>query len=124
MAGVWVFRNGVAYLVQNNHVDNTDGQYSKRKALIYRPTNQTISSYADLEQKLSMLGWSRYSEQQDKLQFHKGRSGVDLITLPRDSMRFTPVHMFDIVLKNRGYFEVRDVWFLAVIIIKYTSDDQ
>ncbi|RWV96159.1 hypothetical protein BHE74_00058452 [Ensete ventricosum] len=51
----------------------------RRKILVYLPTND----------------------------FHK-RSSVHLISVPRDFSRFTSVHMYDIVVKCRNVFEVRD----------------
>lgn len=115
MAGVWVFRNGVAKLVQNPMVEPIDGHefnvdQGKRKALVYLPTNEVISSYKDLEEKLLNLGWERYpnNEEPDKLQYHRCYSSSLLISLPRDFSKFKTMHMFDIVLKNREFFEVRD----------------
>lgn len=107
-----MFNRGVARLVSNPNAENiegTDMQHAgNRKVLIYLPNNQVISSYAELEQRLSGIGWSRYSnEEPGTIQFHKGYSS-HLITLPKDFRKFKPMHMFDIVLKNRQYFEVRD----------------
>ncbi|KAL0928599.1 hypothetical protein M5K25_000502 [Dendrobium thyrsiflorum] len=80
----------------------------KRKALLHTPTNEVISSYTSLECKLINLGWERYYEDPDLLQFHK-RSSIDLISLPREFNRFKSMHMYDIVLKNRDWFRVIDV---------------
>ncbi|KAJ4776020.1 Flowering-promoting factor 1-like protein 1 [Rhynchospora pubera] len=99
MAGVWVFKNGVVRLVES----------SRRKGLLYTPTNEVINSYTSLEHKLLRLGWERYNcDDSGLLQFHKSTS-VDLISLPRDFNHFRSVHMYDIVVKNRDSFRVIDV---------------
>ncbi|KAJ4775843.1 Flowering-promoting factor 1-like protein 1 [Rhynchospora pubera] len=99
MAGVWVFKNGVVRLVES----------SRRKGLLYTPTNEVINSYSSLEHKLLRLGWERYNcDDSGLLQFHKSTS-VDLISLPRDFNHFRSVHMYDIVVKNRDSFRVIDV---------------
>ncbi|KAH0470346.1 flowering-promoting factor 1-like protein 1 [Dendrobium catenatum] len=106
MSGVWKFKNGVVRLVENPA--NEQSSTMKRKALLHTPTNEVISSYASLECKLINLGWERYYEDPDLLQFHK-RSSIDLISLPREFNRFKSMHMYDIVLKNRDWFRVIDV---------------
>ncbi|KAJ1692127.1 hypothetical protein LUZ63_008825 [Rhynchospora breviuscula] len=99
MAGVWVFKNGVVRLVES----------SRRKGLLYTPTNEVINSYSSLENKLLRLGWERYNcDDSGLLQFHKSTS-VDLISLPRDFNHFRSVHMYDIVVKNRDSFRVIDI---------------
>eukprot|EP00250_Pteridium_aquilinum_P029399 c3925_g1_i1 orf=7-360(-) len=115
MAGVWVFKNGVAKLVQNPMVESIDGnemevEQGRRKALVYLPTNEVVCSYRELEEKLFKLGWERYPnhEEPEKLQYHRCYSSSLLISLPRDFSKFKTMHMFDIVLKNRESFEVRD----------------
>ncbi|KAH7513349.1 flowering-promoting factor 1-like protein 3 [Ziziphus jujuba] len=105
MSGVWVFKNGVVRLVENPGADSLDG---RRKVLIHIPSNEVITSYAVLERKLYSLGWERYYDDPDLLQFHK-RSTVHLISLPKDFNKFKSMHMFDIVVKNRNVFEVRDM---------------
>ncbi|KAJ7980253.1 Flowering promoting factor 1 [Quillaja saponaria] len=105
MSGVWVFKNGVVVRL-NPGADSL--QNARRKVLVHTPTNEVITSYAVLEQKLSSLGWERYYDDPDLLQFHK-RSTVHLISLPRDFNKFKSVHMYDIVVKNRNAFEVRDM---------------
>lgn len=102
MSGVWVFKNGVVRLVENA------GECHSKKMLYHVASDEVIKSYAALEQKLSALGWERYYDDPDLLQFHK-RSTVDLISLPRDFNKFKSMHMYDIVIKNRNEFEVRDV---------------
>ncbi|KAL7087086.1 hypothetical protein ACP275_13G044000 [Erythranthe tilingii] len=63
MSGVWVFKNnGVMQVVENpsdgRHCDNARCSTScKKKALVYLPTGQVVSSYTCLEQ---ILGWERY----------------------------------------------------------------
>lgn len=82
----------------------------KRKVLVYRPTNHIISSYAELEARLAGVGWSRFPhEQQGTIQFHKGHSSNLLITLPREFRNLKPMHLLDISMKIRDYFEVRDL---------------
>ncbi|KAJ3691789.1 hypothetical protein LUZ61_020953 [Rhynchospora tenuis] len=104
MAGVWVFKkNGVVCLV-----DNQTEEHSRRKVLLYTPTNEVITSYSLLERKLLSLGWERYYEDPDLLQFHK-RSCIDLISLPREFSCFRSMHMYDIVVKNRECFRVVDL---------------
>ncbi|KAL8121581.1 flowering-promoting factor 1-like protein 3 [Apium graveolens] len=107
MSGVWVFNKGVVRLVENPGADSLDGG-RHRKMLVHVPSNEVITSYAVLERKLMMLGWERYYDDPDLLQFHK-RSTVHLISLPKDFHRFKSMHMYDIVVKNRNVFEVRDM---------------
>ncbi|XP_057471294.1 flowering-promoting factor 1-like [Actinidia eriantha] len=104
MSGVWVFENGVIRLVENPE----SNQGSRRKVLVHTPTNEVITSYGVLDRMLTSLGWERYYDQPDLLQFHK-RSKVDLISLPKDFGKFKSMHMYDIVVKNRNLFEVRDM---------------
>ncbi|KAJ7556270.1 hypothetical protein O6H91_05G076900 [Diphasiastrum complanatum] len=81
----------------------------RRKVLVHLPSNEIIASYGDLEPKLLALGWERYpNEESDLIQYHKS-SSVDLISLPADFNRFKTIHMYDIVVKNRSVFEVRDL---------------
>ncbi|XP_074556057.1 flowering-promoting factor 1-like protein 1 [Curcuma longa] len=107
MAGVWVFKNGVVRLVENT-AGNEQLSTVRRKVLVFTPTNEVIGSYASLERKLMALGWERYYEDPDLLQFHK-RSSLDLISLPLDFARFKSIHMYDIVVKNRDSFRVVDM---------------
>ncbi|KAK1438244.1 hypothetical protein QVD17_04050 [Tagetes erecta] len=105
MSGVWVFKqNGVVQLTGN---DSYQGS-SRRKVLVHVPTNQVVTSYDVLEGILSSLGWERYYDDFDLLQFHK-RSSVHLISLPKEFNKFKSMHMFDIVVKNRNVFEVKDM---------------
>ncbi|XP_058113142.1 flowering-promoting factor 1-like [Magnolia sinica] len=105
MSGVWVFNNGVIRLVENPATDTSN---ARRKVLVHLPTNEVIKSYSSLERKLAALGWERYYDNPDLLQYHK-QSSVDLISLPKDFSKFKSVHMYDIVVKNSNVFEVRDM---------------
>ncbi|XP_076923899.1 flowering-promoting factor 1-like [Bidens hawaiensis] len=97
MSGVWVFKqNGVVQLVESPTGDSVQGT-----------TNEVVTSYNVLERLLASLGWERYNDDPNLLQFHK-RSSVHLISLPKDFNKFKSMHMFDIVVKNRNMFEVRD----------------
>ncbi|KAM7280268.1 hypothetical protein ACFE04_007402 [Oxalis oulophora] len=107
MSGVWVFKNGVVRLVENPGSE-TEMNGTRRKVLVYVPSNEVITSYSVLERNLSSLGWERYYDDPDLLQFHK-RSTIHLISLPKDFNRFKSMHMYDIVVKNRNCFEVRDM---------------
>ncbi|CAI9776240.1 unnamed protein product [Fraxinus pennsylvanica] len=104
MAGVWVFKDGVLRL---ENPGDCQGSNARRKVLVHLPSNEVITSYSVLAGKLSSLGWERYYDDPDLLQFHK-RSTVHLISLPRDFSKFKSIHMYDIVVKNRNEFEVRD----------------
>ncbi|XP_042516479.1 flowering-promoting factor 1-like protein 3 [Macadamia integrifolia] len=104
MSGVWVFKNGVVRLVENPATES----HRRNKVLVHTASNEVITSYAVLERKLLGLGWDRYYDDPDLLQFHK-RSTVHLISLPKDFNKFKSMHMYDIVVKNRNCFEVRDM---------------
>jgi hypothetical protein len=117
MAGVWVFKDGVTRLVQNPLTESVDGTGSvaqrQKKVLVYLPTNETISNYEDLEEKLLKLGWKPYLDGGDAAvhqlrQYHKSSCTLDLISLPHNFANFKTMHMYDIVVKNRNAFEVRD----------------
>ncbi|KAK1408666.1 hypothetical protein QVD17_40639 [Tagetes erecta] len=108
MSGVWVFDNGVLRLVQNPGSDSCQGS-ARRKVLIHVPTNEVVTSYDVLERILSRFGWERYYNDPELLQFHK-RSTVHLISLPKDFNKLKSMHMYDIVVKNRNMFEVRDMY--------------
>ncbi|KAH7434058.1 hypothetical protein KP509_07G099000 [Ceratopteris richardii] len=105
MAGVWHFSNeGIARLEAGGGVQRLAA------ALVYRPTNQVISSYAELEARLAIGGWMRLHppQQPGTLQFHKGSTCNHLITLPADFRFLRPMHLLDIAMKNRELFEVRE----------------
>ncbi|KAG7533474.1 hypothetical protein ISN45_Aa08g011010 [Arabidopsis thaliana x Arabidopsis arenosa] len=80
MSGVWVFKNSVVRLVENLGAE-TNIENTKRKVLVYTPSNEVITSYSHLQQHLYALGWERYYEEPHLLQFHKA-STVHLISLP------------------------------------------
>ncbi|KAG6431194.1 hypothetical protein SASPL_109271 [Salvia splendens] len=103
MSGVWVFKNGVVRLVENGGSDSP-----RRKVMVHVASGEAITSYSVLERILFSLGWERYYDDPELLQFHK-RSTVHLISLPRDFNKFKSIHMYDIVVKNRNEFEVRDM---------------
>ncbi|KAK3441057.1 hypothetical protein EUGRSUZ_B01307 [Eucalyptus grandis] len=107
MNGVSVFKNDVVRLAKDPGSE-VSGGIGRRKVLIHIPTNEVITSYADLERKLSSLGWERYYSYPELLQFHK-RSTLDLISLPKDFKNFKSMHMYDIIIKNCNIFEVRDM---------------
>ncbi|KAJ9537220.1 hypothetical protein OSB04_029953 [Centaurea solstitialis] len=107
MSGVWVFKNGVVRLVENpGGAESSQGQ-SRRKVLVHLPTNQVVTSYDVLEPMLTAIGWERYHNDPDLLQFHK-RTTIDLISLPKHFHKLKTMHMYDIVVKTRNVFEVRD----------------
>ncbi|KAK9076142.1 hypothetical protein SSX86_004475 [Deinandra increscens subsp. villosa] len=106
MSGVWVFNNGVLRLAGS---DSIQGSSQRRKVLVHVPTNEVVISYDALERMLSRYGWERYYEDPDLLQFHK-RLSVHLISLPKDFNKLKSMHMYDIVVKNRNMFEVRDTY--------------
>ncbi|XP_068644619.1 flowering-promoting factor 1-like [Aristolochia californica] len=118
MSGVWVFKNGVARLIADPSKESLDqhlvdsARVRRRRVLVYLPCNQVISSYAELEQRLQELGWQRYEEagchRPDLIQFHRSPSSIHLISLPKNFSEFRSTHMYDIVVKNRSFFEVRD----------------
>ncbi|CAN4094925.1 unnamed protein product [Withania somnifera] len=107
MSGVWVFKNGVFWLENPGdcHVSTTTGHC---KVLAHVPSNEVITCYANLERKLYSLGWERYYDDPQLLQYHKS-SNIHLISLPLDFNKFKSMHMYDIVVKNRNEFEVRDM---------------
>ncbi|KAL0709318.1 hypothetical protein Bca4012_016296 [Brassica carinata] len=109
MSGVWVFKNGVVRLVENPN-NSVGGQLNTRKVLVYLPTGEVVSSYSSLEQNLLSLGWERYNDgDEDQLKYHKPSVVDHLISLPRDFSKLRSMHMYDIVIKNRDSFSVRDV---------------
>ncbi|KAG2261120.1 hypothetical protein Bca52824_068199 [Brassica carinata] len=91
-----------------SRADETNIVKAKRKVLVYTPSNEVITSYSHLQRHLYALGWERYYENAHLLQFHKA-STVHLISLPTDFSKFKSMHMYDIVVKNRNMFQVRDM---------------
>lgn len=123
MAGVWVFRNGVFSLVRNPKreaaLEQSKGGYRAageawappRKMLVYRATNEVISSYEALENKLFELGWERCPSRDPLLrQYYRRENGPYLLTLPTvEFQSLKPIHLYDIVVQSRTAFEVRDI---------------
>ncbi|OWM89289.1 hypothetical protein CDL15_Pgr024034 [Punica granatum] len=122
MSGVWVFnKNGVVRLIPNptresfermepHHLGTATAPGARPRILVYIPTNQVIRSHIELEQRLTELGWTRYLNplRPDLLQFHRSDDSAHLISLPYDFSCIRTFHMYDIVVKNRSFFEVRD----------------
>ncbi|CDP09062.1 unnamed protein product [Coffea canephora] len=122
MSGVWIFdKKGVARLITNptrESFEQLNPTYpgtptspgARPKVLVYLPSNQVIRSYTELEQRLEELGWTRYHNpnRSDLLQFHRSDDSAHLISLPKSFANFKSLHMYDIVVKNRSFFEVRD----------------
>ncbi|XP_076889690.1 flowering-promoting factor 1-like protein 3 [Bidens hawaiensis] len=108
MSGVWVFNNGVLRLVGNPGSDSFQG-LARRKVLVHVSSNEVVTSYDVLEGILSSFGWEMYYDDPDMLQFHK-RLTTHLISLPKDFNKLKSMHMYDIVVKNRNVFEVRDMY--------------
>lgn len=123
MAGVWVFRNGVFSLVRNPKREALEkgGQYRgsgaagewapPKKMLVYRATNEIISSFEGLEKKLFELGWERCPGRDPLLrQYYRPQNGPYLLTLPATEFHsLKPIHLYDIVVQSRTAFEVRDI---------------
>ncbi|XP_061340657.1 flowering-promoting factor 1-like [Gastrolobium bilobum] len=123
MSGVWVFdKKGVARLITNPTRESFEQKHpphpggtatapgARPRVLIYLPTNQVIRSYTELEHRLTELGWTRYrnSPPSDLIQFHRSDTSTHLISLPKNFANFKHFHMYDIVVKNRSFFQVRD----------------
>ncbi|KAM6578005.1 hypothetical protein CsatB_029842 [Cannabis sativa] len=123
MSGVWLFgKNGVTRLISYPTRESFEQKEppfppgtatapgARPRVLVYLPDNQVIRSYAELEVRLGELGWTRYhnSNRPDLLQFHRSHASAHLISLPSDFAKLKPLHMYDIVVKNRSFFQVRD----------------
>ncbi|KAL8216508.1 hypothetical protein R6Q57_023345 [Mikania cordata] len=106
MSGVWVFKDGVVRLLDN--ANSLEG-LGRRKVLVHIASDQIVTSYKVLEEMLLSLGWQRYYDDPDLLQFHIS-STMHLISLPKDFNRIRSMHLYDIVVKVRpNVFEVRDM---------------
>jgi hypothetical protein len=100
----------------------------RNKVLVYNATNETITSHEDLEAKLLEIGWQPYNtgstvssscctgpaadqssrRHYELRQYHKSSDTLHLISLPLDFSNFRSTHMYDIVMKTRSAFKVRD----------------
>ncbi|XP_010242586.1 PREDICTED: flowering-promoting factor 1-like [Nelumbo nucifera] len=130
MSGVLIFRkNGVVQFISNPTKESfqqeaeAESTYfgvgggtatapgARPRVLVYVPSNQVIKSYAELEQRLQELGWTRYhngqSRSSDLIQYHRSDASAHLISLPTNFNNFSSIHMYDIVVKNPSYFHVR-----------------
>nr|DAD28207.1 TPA_asm: hypothetical protein HUJ06_029675 [Nelumbo nucifera] len=121
MPGLWIFsKHGLTQLIWSPTKESFQHEEptlraaamapgARPRVLVYVPSNQVIKSYAELEQRLQELGWKRYNNGQrsDLIQYHRSETSADLISLPRNFNNFKSVHMYDIVVKNRSYFQVR-----------------
>lgn len=111
MAGVWVFKDGVTRLVENPLVESVERNMVgvRRKVLVHLPSNQSITSYEQLEEKLGERGWEPYLDGDRSLrQYHKSQHTNELISLPKSFSSFKTMHMYDIVVKVPNTFQVRD----------------
>jgi hypothetical protein len=79
----------------------------KKKVLVHTPSGEAMCSHEVLEAKLKELGWERYYEDPDFIQYHK-RGSVELISLPKNFASVKSVLMYDVVIKNRNVFQVVD----------------
>uniref|UniRef100_A0A0D9W355 Flowering-promoting factor 1-like protein 3 n=1 Tax=Leersia perrieri TaxID=77586 RepID=A0A0D9W355_9ORYZ len=105
MTGVWVFEDGIVRRADSEAPSR--GRGGGGKVLVHVPSSEVVTSYEVLERRLRELGWERYLNDPCLLQFHQ-RSTVHLISVPRDFSRLKLVHMYDVVVKTRNVFEVRD----------------
>ncbi|KAG6597516.1 flowering-promoting factor 1-like protein 2 [Cucurbita pepo subsp. pepo] len=104
MSGVWVFDNGVIRLAEGGGGSRNRG----RNVLIYTATNEAMTTLTVLKNKLLSLGWEIYYEDAEIVQFHKP-SSVDLISLPTDFNKVKARHLYDVVVRNRNLFHVKDM---------------
>jgi hypothetical protein len=107
MTGVWVFEDGIVRRADSEAPGRGGAGGRPGKALVHVPSGEVVTSYEILERRLRDLGWERYLNDPCLLQFHQ-RSTVHLISVPRDFARLKLVHMYDVVVKTRNVFEVRD----------------
>ncbi|KQJ82005.1 flowering-promoting factor 1-like protein 4 [Brachypodium distachyon] len=106
MTGVWVFEDGILRRAESE-APGSSRAARPGKVLVHVPSSEVVTSYDVLERRLGELGWERYLNDPCLLQFHQ-RSTVHLISVPRDFARIKLVHMYDIVVKTRNIFQVRD----------------
>ncbi|KAL6650500.1 hypothetical protein ACP70R_001910 [Stipagrostis hirtigluma subsp. patula] len=107
MSGVWVFEGGMVRRADSDPPTGGRGGAAGGKVLVHVPSGEVVTSYEVLERRLRELGWERYLHDPCLLQFHQ-RSTVHLISVPRDFARLKLLHMYDVVVKTRNVFEVRD----------------
>ncbi|XP_072996677.1 flowering-promoting factor 1-like protein 2 [Typha latifolia] len=116
MSGVWVFRNGTVRLIEKPTKEQLEEQSpcaareGKPSVLVHVPTGRRVQSHEELEHHLAELGWVRYDTGQRKelIQYHRGESSIDLISLPRRFSDVRSMHMYDIAVKNRSAFVVQE----------------
>ncbi|XP_028757149.1 flowering-promoting factor 1-like [Neltuma alba] len=126
MSGVWVFdKKGVARLISNPTRESFElkepphagagtatAPGARPRVLVYLPTNDVIRSFSELEQRLLELGWTRYHNSKNRsphlVQFHRSHSSPHLISLPSNFRNLKHFHLYDIVVKNPCFFQVRD----------------
>ncbi|CAI9284819.1 unnamed protein product [Lactuca saligna] len=108
MSGVWVFKSGVVKLLDKDNpgADPLQGP-THGKVLVHPSTNQVVTSYEILEGILTSIGWERWYDDPNYIQFHKTTT-IHLISLPKDFKKFKSMHINDIMVKNPNEFEVRD----------------
>nr|GLL30986.1 hypothetical protein DVH24_038644 [Ipomoea trifida] len=135
MSGVWIFdKNGVVRLITNPTRESFERRDygsscsgggtatapgARPRVLVFVPANQVIKSYVELERRLVELGWRRYHDgtAAELLQFHRSDDSAHLISLPKSFSDLKTLHMYDIVVKNRSFFQVRDLSDLQTIDI-------
>lgn len=112
-----MFKNGVARRIENPTRESLQGATAsvggggggRRSELVYVPTGEVVGSHEELERQLGELGWVRYDAGRPELiQYHRGAASPDLISLPRRFANLRSFHMYDIAVKNRSFFMVRD----------------
>lgn len=109
-SGVWKFQSDGVISVEENPVADTSipGPSMGRKVLLYSATNEYISNLEQLDAKLFGLGWREYFRNKYVRQYHRSDDTCDLITLPVLFRNIRTTHMYDIVVKTRSAFQVRD----------------
>jgi len=116
MAGVWYFKEGVVRCVANPFVVNSRNEpcgiaKRHRKILVHCPSNEIMTSFEQLDEKLLGLGWHPYDDGGNTTQWRQYRLCActpDLLSLPASFNGLGTMHMYDIVVKTRSTFQVRD----------------
>lgn len=107
-----MFKDGMTKLTENPqgvsvNEENMTGE--RRKVLVHLASNEAVTSYEILDQKLRESGWTRYWDgDSTQRQYHKSDCCNDLISLPMSFAYMRSMHMYDIVVKNPHAFRVRD----------------